>query len=273
MKKEVKFLTASSLFVLLFLMVSGAFDGIMHILVYILGFVAPVFACLYMYYGKEHGDKIFTAEYLKISRGGVVMTLALMPCAVLLTLLSSLSVTEFFALFGLESNVVIKEPPLLALLLHAALPAVLEEAAFRYLPLRIMGGRAPRATVLVSATLFALLHHSFYSIPYAFVAGVVLMCVALITGSVVSSAVIHFANNALALLTMGALGVSAEPLTVIIVLAVLTLLSLALIIPRGRSILSALCESFSVKEGGGSPAVLLYLAVPSLIIAIFEIWG
>lgn len=273
MKKEIKILTLSSLCVLLFLIISGSFSGVLQRIIYIIGFVLPTFVFLYIYYGRKNGGKIFTSEYLTLGKKEAFITLGVIFPTVLSVLLVSLLGTAVMACFGKENIIEINEPPYLAVLLHALLPAFLEETAFRYLPLRLMGKRAPRGAIFVSATLFALVHHSLFSISYAFVAGIVFMAVDLMTESVFPSLIIHFVNNLFSLLAMGALGIEIESYVVFLLLLVLCLLSfIPLFIYRSDILLRARL-SFAKGEGISRPTELLFLAVPSLLIAFFELWG
>lgn len=270
MKKEIKYLTATSLFVFLLLMVSGSFKGILQTIIYILAFFVPLSVCLYLYFGKEN-----TVDFnlLKLDREGGILTLLLLSPSVLLILLCSLGTSAAFAIFGFADGTVIEEPPLLALLLHALLPALLEEGVFRYLPMRLMGKRAPRAAVFISSALFALLHHSFFSIPYAFVAGLIFMTADLAVGSVIPSFIIHFINNTVALIAMGALWIEPDIFLIIIILSAAALVSLALLLLWRKRFLPKLCGAFSKGEGCSSPFELIYLALPSFVIAFFEIWS
>lgn len=86
----------------------------------------------------------------------------------------------------------------LNLLLLAFLPAVCEELIFRGI---IFSGLKnvlkPFEAVLFSAFLFALMHGSLQQLIYPFILGIVLGWVALRTGNVLSSIILHFCNNAL----------------------------------------------------------------------------
>jgi membrane protease YdiL (CAAX protease family) len=273
LKKEIKFLTASALFTLLLLMVSGAFDGVLQTITYICAFLLPAFICLYMYFQGEKKSQILSSEWLAVKGEGIAFSVCAMPLAILLTLSVSVVTALLLGLFGFEKTTVINEPPLLAILLHALLPALLEEIGFRYLPLRILGKRAPRFTVFFSAALFSLLHHSLYSIPYALVAGVIFMAVDLAFESVIPSIFIHFVNNVVALLTMGALGVSVELYVIFIVLGALSLLSaLVLLLFARRAVIKA-ASVFVGEQTSVFPTQILFLAAPSILLAVLELWG
>ena len=81
-------------------------------------------------------------------------------------------------------------------------PAVLEEMLFRYLPLRLIAPHSAKWAVMLSAVTFAVFHGSLFSIPYAFVAGLIFMSVDIATGSVIPSFILHLVNNTLSVLIL-----------------------------------------------------------------------
>ena len=175
MKEEIKLFVLSSLASLLIIMISGYFKGVLKIIIYISAFIIPVFSCLYLRFVGESERKIFTIDYLKIGKKEALLASGFVFPTVITVMGVSLLTTYMMMLFGREHTTVISDLPIMAIFRHALLPALLEELAFRYLPLRLMEKRAPRGTVVLSATLFALVHHSLFSIPYAFFAGIIFM--------------------------------------------------------------------------------------------------
>ena len=87
----------------------------------------------------------------------------------------------------------------MALINHALLPAILEEALFRYLPMRMIAPHSPRCAIIISSLFFALVHGNLFQIPYAFIGGIIFMSLNLATGSIIPSLVIHFVNNAMSI--------------------------------------------------------------------------
>ena len=273
MKKETEFLTYSSFFVLLFLMISGLLDGYLQTLVYILSFLVPPFLCLRLYFRGKKEEKMFSFDYIKIGKKEGVLTLGFVFPTVLIVFGISFLSVAFMLIFGKEQTNTVSETGIEALLIHAFLPAFLEEFAFRYVPLRIAGKRGGAGMIFLSASLFALVHHSFFSIPYAFAAGVLFMIADLVCDSVIPSFLTHFINNVCSLFVMGALGIAVELYTMFIILCVLSLFSLGVLFVYRKDLLSRLKGIFSEKESMSFTFEALFICVPSFLIAILELWG
>ena len=154
------------------------------------------------------------------------------------------------------------------LLRHALLPALLEEMLFRYIPVRLLGRRSPRAAITVSAVLFALIHLSLFQIPYALAAGVVLAYMTLLTGSVLPAILLHLVNNVVSVLWMRD-PETAAPI-ILAVLALTTVLSVAYIVLRRRDYRESLMSAFSGEKVGFSFEMLV-IAVLSLGAALLEL--
>lgn len=85
---------------------------------------------------------------------------------------------------------------ILAVFLLAVIPAIEEELFFRGI---ILNGLRSRfndiASVLLSAFMFALMHGNLQQLVYPFILGTIMGWIALRTGSLVSSVIVHFINN------------------------------------------------------------------------------
>ena len=175
MKKEIKILTLGYLVFLALLLVTGYFSGIINTILYILAFVVPFLMILFLS-GKP--KELISAKPLTLKRREALsLSAAISPALLVISGISYLTALIIFSLTGKSAPVDIGNNIPEALFLHALLPALLEEALFRYLPLRLIGERAPRTAILFSAFAFALVHHSLFSIPYAFAAGLIFMAV------------------------------------------------------------------------------------------------
>lgn len=89
---------------------------------------------------------------------------------------------------------------LLNFLIIAVLPAILEEIMFRGLVMQSLRFAGDTIAVVVSSILFAMVHGTLYQIPFAFVLGLMLGCIALKTGNILFSMILHFFNNAMAVI-------------------------------------------------------------------------
>lgn len=83
----------------------------------------------------------------------------------------------------------------LAILILGLLPAICEELIFRGLIMQGYKEFSKKTIVFVTAFLFMIMHLNIEQTIYQFVLGMVLCCVVLITGSLLSSIILHFVNN------------------------------------------------------------------------------
>lgn len=267
MREKIKLLVATDLIFLLLLMLSGAFSGVLSTVIYILAFIIPfAFAAFASKISLKTAVGIGLPQNPDIAAAGVFPT-------IISVMVISECVAYLMGVFGRSQTVSLGDDILVALLLHALLPAVLEEALFRYIPLRLLSGENGRVCVIVSAIFFALSHHSLYSIPHALVAGIAFMTLDIISGSVIPSLVIHLLNNTLSVLLMfyseNTLLASVLP-TAVAILACASLLYLLAIRRRVRGIVS---ERFSKKEKYRLSWEPLLLVIPTLIIAVTEVFN
>lgn len=77
----------------------------------------------------------------------------------------------------------------------AAVPALLEEFAFRGVILQPLRRHGDTFAILMSSLLFALMHGNMVQIPFAFTVGLALGYFTITTGSIWTSVIIHFVNN------------------------------------------------------------------------------
>lgn len=83
----------------------------------------------------------------------------------------------------------------LAVLATAVTPAIVEEFALRGIVLHVLKRFGDGFAVLISATLFGLLHGNFEQIPFAFLLGLYFGFLTIKTKSIIPAVVLHFYNN------------------------------------------------------------------------------
>ena len=83
----------------------------------------------------------------------------------------------------------------------AVLPALLEEMVFRGYMLSLLRPYGQTAALFLTALLFGMMHGGIIQVPFAFIAGLAFGFIALRTGSIWPSVVLHFLNNAYATCT------------------------------------------------------------------------
>ena len=171
-----------------------------------------------------------------------------------------------YFIFGVKNPVDLGDNIWLAFLLHASLPALLEELLFRYLPLRIFGRESYPTMIVVSALFFALVHCDLFVIPYAFVAGVIFMAIDVMAGSIWPSVVLHTLNNAVSVIMIFASANDTAISAVYLILAVGCAISIFFILKKRSEYKSEITKIISSEPLRVSGEVL-YLAVPALVLA------
>lgn len=244
-------------FVLL-LSVSGA-DGFFGVALYLLAFVLPIAAGLL--FASKNGD----ASTVSVKKERILPSIALFAPTLLVTIGISAVSTYLLTLLGKNNVTDVSGDLWLSLLRHALLPAVLEEMLFRFIPLRLLGKRSPRAVILVSPILFALIHLNLFQIPYALFAGGVLTFITISTGSVLPAMLLHLANNAMSVIWMRNPELA---MPIIISVSLLCAVSLVYIFIRRKEYAGWAKEAFSGERVGFYPelavAVVILLAAAIL---------
>ena len=141
-----------------------------------------------------------------------------------------------FSLVGIESTTTLSYPLPAALIFYAAVPALLEEGLYRYLPLLALQDESRGAALIFSSLAFAFAHLSLISLPYALFAGVGLFTVNLLAKSLWPSVLLHLLNNVLGVLFLFYPDSLPLSLVVILTLAVLSVIA-AVLIARKREVL------------------------------------
>ena len=262
MRKRITQLVLLDLAFLLIMTVSGGIGGAFGLAVHYCAYLLP-FAIGMMIIRRDECPM----QLSPIPRG-MLRALALYAPTLLLIIGISSVISALLALFGKTNLTDVSGPIFVALLRHALLPAVLEELLFRYIPMRLLGARSPRAAVFVSSLLFALIHVNLFQIPYALFAGAVLACITIGTGSIVPAMLLHFVNNAISVFWMRS--PTAAPLIIIAALAVLLVPSIGYIAWKRRNYLADLRRCFS-GERVGFPPEMIVLTILCLSCAVFAL--
>ena len=264
MDRKTDILTIGYLAFLILLFLSGSISGIISEVLYLLAFILPFFAV--MLQAKEKGRY---TDLLSISKEKISFALPLIaPTVSLIIIVSFLTSLLIYAVTGKTNNVSLGDSFVLALLSHALMPAVFEEMLFRYLPMRLLSSHSKRGAIIISAIFFSLVHHNLFSIPYAFLAGVIFMAIDIACDSVVPSILIHFINNALSVSIVLYADNPAFAPTVYLIIGVLTLISICYVLRRRKVYAEALACAFDKGEGVKLTAGMLLFALLTLTLAV-----
>lgn len=229
MERKINCLSICYTLFLILIFLSGSLSGFWSDVVYYLAFPLPIILGLLLDKKGVKGD----SSLISINQKDLKLTLPLIVPTVLIVLtISAITSMIILTLTGVENKVDVGYSLIPALLSHALLPAIFEEALFRYLPMKLLLDDSKRLTVIASALFFALAHHSLFSIPYAFVAGIIFMALDVMANSIIPSVIIHFINNAISVGMIVYVDNAAFTPTVLIILAVLLVISIVFIAKR-----------------------------------------
>ena len=277
MKRNVTSFTAMVLIFISLLMMSGLFSGIISEFVYFAAFAVPIsigyIADLKERKREEEHDREYKEprSYFSFNKDIVsLFTPTVFPTVALILAVSYLTSFIIFALSGKTNSTDIGDNLFLALVRHALLPAILEEALFRYMPLRMLARHSGKVTVIISSLYFALAHNSLFSIPYALVAGVIFITLDLMCESVWPSVILHLINNIISVIWIMYSGSEIFASVYYGVITGAALICGVFILINRKKYTDAI---HTVLSYGDSPEFMyepLLLAVPILVMAMFE---
>lgn len=93
---------------------------------------------------------------------------------------------------------------LLGVLAVAVVPAIIEEAAVRGVVMQPLRRYGDKFAIILSAIFFACMHGNMVQIPYTVIGGLIMGYLAVVTGSLWPSIVLHFINNLYSLIILSA---------------------------------------------------------------------
>lgn len=271
MKKNANALTIAYFAFFAMIMLSGVLGGKMPLIlsevVYYLAYILPFAAVMTLLKAEKRQQKLFS-----LSQDGVRIFLpTLFPTVLLIIILSYLTSALIFFVFGRTNAVDVGQDPFFALFTHALLPAVLEELLFRFLPLRFLAPYSKRYALIFSSVAFALAHHSFFSIPYAFFAGVIFMICDLLCESVLPSIILHFVNNAVSVIWILYFPTAKGGAALVSVIAVLSILSVIPMINKRKIYSEGIKEILTKDREAYFTSAMLSASLAAVFVAVFEL--
>lgn len=271
MTEAVKLLTFIYIMFVIILALSGYLVGIISEIVYYLAFIIPVSIGFYSSIKlKSKREEIAgVAEtpdtLLNINLNNVKALIPLVAPTVMIVFLISLITTLILFLFGVSSPAIENKNLVLMLVLHALVPAVFEEALFRYIPMKLLLPYSKRWCIIYSAMCFALIHCNFSQMPYAFAAGIIFMTVDMCIGNVWPSVILHFANNAASVIWIKYCSGMKESIAFILMIAILSIISLAFIYKK-RDMYKAMFKGVFAK---GDDFFVTYVPIALVLVTCY----
>ena len=278
MKNNLNAFTAMCLLFLLLLASASITDGVLSEVIYYSAFVLPTILGILCYNKLRKEESAHDREYpeakniLSFNKNGARLLLqVLFPTIALVMSVSWICARVITAVSGVQPTVDVGDNFLAAILIHACLPAVLEEMLFRFMPMRMLARHSARLTVVISSLYFALVHNSFFSMPYALLAGLIFITVDLLAESIWPSVILHFCNNLLSVVWIFFGARASVAMIISILIALLSSISVIfIIINRKRHIkrIKMLLSSGDSYKLGYTP---LAVVVPTVFFAISEL--
>lgn len=201
-------------------------------------------------------------------------------CCVLGSFATGMLSTFVDAVFGIEfsqpddgSDYSTVSGVAMSLLQTAFVPAFIEEFTIRGVVMQSLRRYGDGFAIIMSAAVFALMHGNMVQIPFAFIAGVALGYIVIKTGTMWTGIIIHFLNNAAAILSLTLMDrlTEAQSSTVLSVYYVLVfalgILCLVAYMKRNRNFMSCLSAG-SVTCLKTSEKVSAFVLNISMILAI-----
>lgn len=264
MTRNIKLYTLSVLIFLILLGLSTV-EGIVGALCYPSAFILPTVGLLLITKKDEKHPLVPTASR--------AMLLPL-TAPTLLIIFGTAYLTAFllYSAVGAENSVQVTGNLVFDIFTLAVAPAILEELLFRYIPLKMIAPYSKKTALLISSLFFALAHCSLFSIPHAFLAGVIFMTADLAVGSPLPSVILHLLNNLVSVAWEYAYPTGYAHL-IPIALGAAALLSTVFIIIKKEDYKKAAKEIFKKEDKAALPAFTLSLAIPTIGAAILELIG
>ncbi len=266
MKENVKIYTLSSLILLCILSLGGGFSEPLALVVRLIAFAVPT--ALAIWYSKANSGNRYA--YLSLDKRGLLLLPVLLPSLLIIFGLSFVVSLIIYSLTGAQADMPVSGNIIFDVLSLAVVPALTEEMFFRYVPLKIIAPLSKKSALIISSVFFAVIHTSFFSIPYALAAGMLFMTIDLITESVWPSVILHFLNNLMSVAWMYGSGIEgfAEIYIAMFVLgAVLSLIPITILFRDYRRLLKI---TFTKNDKPIFPAISLALIIPTALIAFLE---
>ncbi|MBQ7344114.1 MAG: CPBP family intramembrane metalloprotease [Clostridia bacterium] len=277
MTEAIKVVTFINIIFIILLVISGMFPGTVGEILYYLAFIAPIAIGFYFSMGLQYKreEQKGLAESAEVLLGfSLVRSKKLLPLvfpAVMTVFLSSLVTSLLLSLVGVSAPPVEEKGIVMMLAIHALIPAILEEALFRYIPMKLLLPYSKRWCVIYSALCFALIHCSLYQMPYAFVAGIIFMMVDVAFDSVWPSVILHFVNNAASVIWLKYCSGITGSVIFISTLALLSLISIFFIYRRRESYRALFRGSFDKGESFAVTYAPLALAAITFYLAFLNL--
>lgn len=165
-------------------------------------FIFIPFAVAYLVLKKKKIAGILPMGTTYNKKAAMSLTMLCVPLMLFSTFVINYASTIIQNIFGITFTTGVEDPKILgidgfliATLSTAVLPAVLEEVIIRGIVMQPLRRFGDKFAIVASALIFGIMHGNMVQIPYTVVAGLFLGYLAVATGSLWPSIILHFINN------------------------------------------------------------------------------
>lgn len=263
MKRVISELIFADCLFIIFLSLSGVFDGALGSVFYILTFTLPLTVILFL--GKSEESEPCKISLLASKESLLTTSLFVFPTVFLMILFAFLT-SLFMKSTGSSVEAETLEGNLfLIVVTRAFAPAVFEEMLFRYVPIKLLKNHSPRLTVIYSSILFSFAHCNLFQIPYAFAAGLIFALLDVSAGSILPSVIIHFVNNVFSVIWQRNGGDGSFILIFLLAVSLLALISVIIIYLRRKRLKKEFLQIFEDK----SKLIFTYPLIMYMAVTLF----
>lgn len=277
MTEAIKIVTFVDIVFIIILVLSGMLPGLFGELIYYCAFLVPITIGFFSSKGLKLKREQLAGvaeppeSLLFFDKKRLAYLLPLIAPSILIIFLSSLVTSVLLSSFGVTAPPVEENGIVTMLIVHALAPALFEEALFRYVPMKLLLPYSRKWCVIYSALFFALIHCSFYQMPYAFLAGIIFMLIDIALGSVWPSVILHLINNSASVIWMKYCTELPLGICFISALVLLSLISLYFVLRKRKAYLEMLRGAFERGEAFKATYAPLALITISLYLAFYSL--
>ena len=190
MKRALSCITVIDLLFILLLSISAFFGGLIGNAIYYSAFIIPFLIAVYI---KNKTKSEYKPPKIKCDE--ISLLIPVIAPTIAVVFLISWVTSLVLSFIGNGNYVDVSGNLFLVIITHAVIPAIAEEALFRYIPIAFISPYTKRGAVWISALFFGLVHCNLYQLPYALFAGIIFAAADIAFDSILPSAILHFINN------------------------------------------------------------------------------
>ncbi len=265
MKKSLFYIVFADMMFILFLALSGFFNGLLGDLVFLFGYILPI---ALIFFACQSGRVEYSSLGFNLTRDTVKTTVHFAMPTLLLVFGVSYLTSLILSAVTIPPETDVSGNIISVIITHALFPSVFEEILFRLIPISLLLPFGKRNAVVLSSVVFALIHGSFYQIPYALLAGVAFAAIDIMCESIYPSVILHFLNNLISIIWMR--GASSVLFTAVfmIVFVLLAITSLVFIINNRRDYFTKFKDALSSAGKTEFSAEFIVMIVSLAVIAV-----